>query len=353
MKDSIVFTEPIDPIKVSLFLADNIGNHLNFNTFTWEYKNTPSPSLFRIVESESGEILASQGFVSISLTNPKTNISFLTGKSESTFAKKELRGQGVYEKFYLQTLELACNRGISFFWGFTFISDYFYKKLGYNKVDNAIVTVLVTLSLKKSIANSINSKKSIRSKIKKILDAFKHTSFSTRRFESSTLVNSVSYKKASEDFQTLLTINSQKYTSLCCVLYDLNYFEWRFESNPICKYEYVSLFDNGNLVSSAVINVTSSDTAIITDVVFHHEYSLQALVSSLLEDLRIKGFAGVEFYANKTNSLLLDYIKALQTIGGKVYPNPFLKFVYRNEGAHSILMEDLYITGSWTEGFRI
>jgi hypothetical protein len=176
---------------------------------------------------------------------------------------------------------------------------------------------------------------------------------STRRFESSTLVNRVSYKKASEDFQTLLTINSQKHTSLCCLLYDLNYFKWRFESNPLCKYEYVSLFDNGNLVSSAVINVSSSETAIITDVVFHQEYSIQASVSALLKYLHREGFAGVEFYANKSNLLLFEYIKALQIAGGKVYPNPFLKFVYRNEGANYFLIEDLYITGSWTEGFRI
>lgn len=353
MSDAITFKEPVDSNKVCCFLNDNVNSNHNLNTFTWEYKKTPCPSIFRIIEDKHGEIIASQGFVTVLLTNPKFNNTFLSGKSESTFAKKVIRGKGVYEKFYLETLELANKKGIYFFWGFTFISDYFHKKLGYNKDDDTIVTVFVTLSLKRSITDVINSKNTIWQKTKKILSAFKHTSFSLNRFNSPLLMQSVSSRKASDDFKNLLFINSEKFNSLCCILYDVNYFNWRYDSNPLCKYEYVSFFDNGKVISSAVINVTSKETAIITDVVFHHEYSLKIIVASLLVELRMKGFSGVEFYANKANPLLSAFVKALKVEGGKVYSNQYLKFVYRYEDNNQILLEDLYITGSWTEGFRI
>lgn len=353
MIDTITFKDSVDSNKVCCFLNDNVNSNHDLNTFTWEYKNTPCPSIFRVIENSQGEIIASQGFVTVLLTNPKYNNTFHSGKSESTFAKKVIRGKGLYEKFYLQTLELANKEGINFFWGFTFISDYFYKKLGYEKEDELMVTVFITLSLRKSIIDAINSKNTIWQKTKKIFSAFKHTSFTINKIKPPLVIQSVTPSKASEDFQNLLIINSEKFSSLCCILYDINYFNWRYDSNPLCKYEYVSFFDDGKLISSAVINVTSKRTAILTDVVFHYKYSLKIIVASLLIELRKKGFSDLEFYANKSNPLLSAFIKAMKMEGGKVYASQYLKFVYRYEGNNQMLLEDLYITGSWTEGFRI
>jgi hypothetical protein len=77
------------------------------------------------------------------------------------------------------------------------------------------------------------------------------------------------------------------------------------------------------------------------------------VISSLLNLARSEGFSDLEFFGNVHHPYIANIFKFLASQGSRVKLNEYLRLVYKNVDENIFIPSKFYITGSWTEGYKI
>ena len=137
---------------------------------------------------------------------------------------------------------------------------------------------------------------------------------------------------------------------------DKEYLNWRITNNPIVKYKIIGVFKNQKLVSFGIIN-DSTNKAYLLDFIVPKKEDLNHSFIEILRCLKqCDSVSHLIFWASHKN----DYSKAIHSLfqsnGAFHYANNNMNFVIKKTEKCTIAniqLEDLYINGLWTEGFKI
>jgi hypothetical protein len=135
--------------------------------------------------------------------------------------------------------------------------------------------------------------------------------------------------------------------------HSIEYVSWRFRENPVCKYELLEVVKDGNCIACLAVNITEKERAIITDFIFDQNADADHINSSVLNYLIRKGYAEAECYGNCLNPGISSILSSLKKFKSKSFISPYLGFIFNNVQNKNINPEEWYLTGAWTEGFKI
>jgi len=340
--------------EVIAFLKKNVGSYYSKDVFYWEYFSFSQESIFKTLRDESGKIFATQGHIIIELLSPE-NKSIVCNKAETAFAVPEIRGKGIFDNFYKETIQESISNGVKFFWGFTALSGYFESKLTFSRDDTAIYSSIINLSAFNKIRNLASSKFKFFDKLLRIGYYFLKGRYLPFKEIGNTQIRDIDAATCSILFSKFShAVNSSNFEDASWFIdYSKDYFRWRFELNPVSKYRYMAFESNGKSIGCAVVNITNSSSFIITDILIPQQEHVSEVISSLLNLARSEGFSDLEFFGNIHHPYIANIFKFLASQGSRVKLNEYLRLVYKNVDENIFIPSKFYITGSWTEGYKI
>ena len=284
----------------------------------------------------------------------------LTAKSESSFLLSEFRGKGIFEDLYFHTIQISEQDGIQIIWGFTALSNVWRNKLKFDVYDGLIHESELQIRFFNSVSATWKSNQSFFNKVKLSLKAFISLT-KNKKLPKANKEYTANFLDIKEDINLKLIIELYddwvvNHPHITSIHIDKEYLNWRITNNPIVKYKIIGVFKNQKLVSFGIIN-DSTNKAYLLDFIVPKKEDLNHSFIEILRCLKqCDSVSHLIFWASHKN----DYSKAIHSLfqsnGAFHYANNNMNFVIKKTEKCTIAniqLEDLYINGLWTEGFKI
>jgi hypothetical protein len=333
-----------------------------------------------VVIKDKGQVVGTQGMIPIYI-----NIhgkKYFSGKSESSLLDHRYRGGTLFQDLYEFGVSKCKSNQMYCIWGFTSAGGVWRKKLKFKVYENSIKEAKVVLNLGATIFNTI------RSKINIVRTAFKSQKTTLGKSASALIDNMRGLKsflkkpegrssgempskkttpaekyefelmhklKAPKDIQDLYSRLRKKNPKLIHMNLEKKYIEWRVYKNPMVKYKSLFVYENNKLLGYCFYNIRSDRTCNLVDLTFETPATGRYLLTRLLDELREKKLAYLQFFGNIDNPLMNSVFRLLTDFGAKIN-NSSQYFVLRNlsysDDEELYNIKNWYLNGLWTEGFN-
>lgn len=338
---------------LTTFIRQYIHPFFTLKDLEWEYNTYFGTPVKKVLTDESGKIFGTCGHMPIPLVYKGAVTQSI--KSESGYFLPETRGTGLFEKLYSEGVTDSFSMGAECVWGFTALTRLWKKKLAFFVWDGIMMHSVINLSAIKKMRRCLVEKNtSVFKRFGKAayyLLKGKYGAFGISG-KSALQLNISECKSWSLNCKKIISGNdrTQPYYYLD---YNEQFVSWRFIENPRCRYELIEITKNGECIACIAANVTSADKVILTECIIGHLAAIDEVFQLILNHYRSNGFVELEWHGNSTNNDIRRIINAMKKFRAKVGENKYIGFIFDNKCHQEISIQEWYITGSWTEGFRI
>jgi GNAT superfamily N-acetyltransferase len=351
-----VATQEVD--EVVQFHNRAYGDLRTSEQWEWEWKSHyPDLSVYMVVH-DGKRIIATQGMMPVYLQIAGKRV--LSGKSDQTLLAPEHRGGDLFRSFYDYAVSQCRAKGMCCVWGYTPAVKAL-RRFGFRVFEDVMYYSASVLDFRKAFAENLRSERTWRSKGKQSLSILVRA---LRRQVSR--LNTLSLAKAfriedgpldAEDLAALYARLRSRYPALIHIDMDQAYLQWRVIDHPFIRYRTFSLYQGSELKGYAIINHHFHDTAFLADLTFEDDNSGAVILQRVLGFLRHADATHVAYFGNRSSSLGMRVFGLLRRFGFKENVNPQMAFVLRNvsfvDEERLFDIEDWYMYGLWTEGYRI
>jgi hypothetical protein len=334
------------------------GDSRTSEQWQWEWKSHyPDLSAYMVVH-DGKRIIATQGMMPVYLRISGKRV--LSGKSDQTLLALEHRGGDLFQRFYDYAVSQCRTKGMCCVWGYTPAVKAL-RRFGFRVSEEVMYYSASVLDFHQALAENLHSQRTWLSKGKQCLLVLIRA---LRRIVSR--VCTLSFAKAfciedgpldAEDLAALYARLRSRYPDLIHIDMDRAYLQWRVTGHPFIRYKTFSLYQGSELKAYAIVNHHFQDTAFLADLTFEDENAGAVILHRVLGFLRTVGATHVAYFGNRTSSLGMRVFGLLRRFGFKENVNPQMAFVLRNvsfvDEEKLFNIEDWYMCGLWTEGYRI
>ncbi len=333
----------------------------NFNQFEWEFLNGPYgkaiyAAAWDVDDGKEPAIIGIQCVIPIKMISSDGKI-LLTGKGEDTLidfnASLKYKNTDILKELYNILFEESRIKGIEFLWGFNNIPATS-KRLGFENPFKSYYGILV-LNPIKTYRNIVvlKSKKSFISKLKIAILSFLSYLYSLkRRFILSHKYNYHLNFELDDNVELFKRATSDK--SLCFLLQDKEYMNWRISMNPYpVKYKSFQLIDSNKIIKAQVICSINNNEAFIEQTLFDESLNKKIifyLVKKVIQSLKKENISHMRYVGFKNTLLNKKEMKILRKIGfiltGK---GEYIAFKKLSDYT-KIKSEDIYFSRMYKQG---
>lgn len=339
------------------FLKKNVRDFYSRDIVIWQYENGNFSTGLYFAQKDDC-CISSQGMIPIYLCVKGKRT--LTAKSESSFLLPDFRGKGIFEELYFYTIETSEQDGVEIIWGFTALSNVWRKKLKFDVYEGLIHESELQIRFFKSLLSVWSSNQPVvrkmRLSLKTIIALSKGKKLTKTNKDYTADIIDIKDDTKLKLILKLYEEWSAKYPNLIHIHVDEEYFNWRIANNPVVNYKVIGVFKNQKLVGIGIVNDTSNKAYLLDFIVPEKEHLNQCLVK-IIKHLKESGsVTHLIYWASHKNDYTSTIHSIFQSQGAYCYINNNMNFVIKKTNKctmENIDLEDLYINGLWTEGFRI
>ncbi len=336
------------------FLIENLREFYSDKIAQWQYPiNTNYSGLYFGIRYK--KLIACQGMIPIQI-NYRNNI-IMSAKSETSFLLSDYRGNGYFEQLYEFSMVNLKKDKIDMVWGFTALSKLWKNKLKFEVYDKIIKESEIIISPFLELKLNFLSKYPIKNKVfhaAKLIPLFFR-----RKTTSAEKLNIVLNEISETNYDIKMSDFYQRWSSLnknfIFIDYNMNFLKWRIFGNPILNYKIVALTIKNEIVSIAILNF-HKDKVYLLDILVLDDSKLDCTIQTIINYIKKKGYPKLIYWATSLNSYANSIHKAFEKKGGRYRYNDNMNFVIRRQLNNNLIsekIEDYYINGLWTEGFKI
>ena len=285
-----------------------------YEQFCWEFLNGPYgkaiyAAAWEIEEGKEPTIVGIQSVIPLKMISSDGNI-FLTAKGEDTLidinASIKYKKTDILKELYTILFEECRKKGIEFLWGFNNIPATS-KRLGFKNPFKSFYGILVLNPLKtyKNIL-FLKSKSSCIGKFKIVILSFLSYLFSLKRIFILSQKNNYHINFEMDDNVNLFQ-RATSDNSICFLLQDKDYLNWRIFINPYhVKYKSYQLIDSNKTMKAQVICSININEAFIEQTLFDKSLNkkvINYLLKSVIQSLKKEDISHVRYVGFKNNIL--------------------------------------------------
>ncbi|MFT5777415.1 MAG: hypothetical protein ACI837_000347 [Crocinitomicaceae bacterium] len=343
------------------FMKDYVREFYDTKLLTWQYIRSDSDFNGLFFYRNEDKYIASQGMIPIFLTVQGNPI--LTVKSESSFLHSDFRRQGIFETLYFDTILSAEKAGAELVWGFTALSKVWRNKLHFDVEDGIVQEAVIQINAQTAIKEVKESQGSFVERLKRVA---KIRLKSMKQFGK--LKKSTNYTISTLDFGNSMdkkiilnayALWSESHQQEIFIMPSEGYFNWRLEKNPMLKYEFISISNEGELLALAIVNTTLKSAYLVDFIVISEEDTATCLRELIHYLKHNRVMSNLWYWANSLNATNKLVLAEFAACGALSFQNTEMNLVLKRSENCSIPREILmnpanyYLNGLWTEGFRI
>lgn len=349
----------------------------NRSTAIWkhEYQSyMPEKYVFCIAKKDN-EIIGTNGMLPIQLKIQKKSV--LTSKGESSLIALNYRGSPIFRNLYQFVIDKLEKRDVKIIWGITNFGLVWKRILHFNVFDKIFKNSIIFINFKNSfifIKNRLineNQKKGLKYPIiifvtlcllfYKLYFFF----FAIKRFFlrliSQNEYFSVEKVNNTSDIENLLESVNNEF-NLIQIEQQKEYLNWRIYDNPILDYKTIYIYKKGNkkrLLGYAYFSINKSkNTGGITEFVSINKSVSEILINRGFSFFKENKVGFCRYFGNSKNTIVNHTLKYLRK-NGFLNIKENSSFIFKSLTKYEIdekyenNPKNWYITGLWTEGFRI
>ncbi len=333
------------------------GDNRKPEHWAWEYKgHYPSLSVFTVIKN--GErIIATQGMMPYYIKVQGERLLF--AKSDNTLLSPEYRGGTLFQDFYNYAVSLCQARGMECIWGYTPAVTAF-RRFGFRVYEDVMHDSKSILSLRRVLARVHDDNVSVAKRVTKSLKAVALSAFSsilrTMCRTSDTGFSVKEHLANQHDLENLYVRLRTSHPDLIHIDLDEKYLGWRIYGHPIFKYKTYFVYEGDLLRAYAIVNTHDRDRAYLTDFTLETVSAGEFLLKELLRQMCAEDTGYISFFGNVRNPTMKRTFHLLRRFGFVRRPTA-MNFVLRNltfdDESTLFDVENWYMNGLWTEGYRM